>query len=64
MSVLQDFQKAIFMIFPSLLLEATVTRSGMLVVLCVLCMLIWPWLDPWSGSHGDDCQPPSRAFIV
>ena len=35
----------------SLLLEATVTWSGMLVVLYVLHMLIWPWRDPRSRSR-------------
>ena len=34
----------------SLLLEATVTCLGMLVVLYVLRMLIWPWPDPRSRS--------------
>jgi len=35
----------------SLLLEATVTWSGMLAVLYVLHMLIWPWTDPRSRSR-------------
>jgi len=35
----------------SLLLEATVTRFGMLIVLYVLCVLIWPWPDPRSMSR-------------
>jgi len=35
----------------SVLLEATVTWSGVLVVLYVLCMLIWPWPDPRSRSR-------------
>ena len=48
----------------SLLLEARVTWSGMLVVLYVLCMLIWHWPDPMSRSHGDNRQPPFGAFIV
>jgi len=34
----------------SVLLEATVASSGMLVVLYVLHMLIWPWPDPRSRS--------------
>jgi len=31
--------------------DATVTRFGMGVVLHVLCMLTWPWLDPRSRSQ-------------
>jgi len=31
--------------------DATVTCLGMLVVLHVLCMLIWPWPDPQSRSR-------------
>ena len=31
--------------------DATVTRFGMGVVLHVLCMLTWPWLDPRSRSR-------------
>jgi len=38
----------------SLLLDTRVTWSGVLVVLCVLCMLIWPWPNPRSRSRGDD----------
>ena len=45
--------------FPvSLMVEATVTWSGVLVVLYVLHMLIWPWPDPrswlltfWSSAN-------------
>jgi len=49
----------------SLLHEARVTWFGMLVVLYVLCMLMWPWPDARSRSRscGDDRQPPSGAFI-
>jgi len=32
----------------SVLLEARVTWLGMLVVLYLLCLLIWPWPDPRS----------------
>ena len=39
--------------------DATVTRFGMGVVLHVLCMLTWPWLDPRSRSRtiwtSDNC---------
>jgi len=41
----------------SLLLEARVTWLGMLVVLYVLCMLIWPWLIQGQGHGGDDSLP-------
>jgi len=34
----------------SALFEDKVTQLGMLVVLQVLCMLIWPWPDPRSSS--------------
>jgi len=47
MSTIQDFQRAIFPYW------SWVTWSVMLVVLYVLCMLIWPWTDPRSRSHGD-----------
>ena len=53
----------------SILLEAGVTWSGVLVVLYVLCMLIWPWSNRRWRSRGDDpsedgdVQPPSRTFI-
>jgi len=36
----------------SMLLEARVTWSYMLVVSYVLCMLIWPWPDPKWRSQG------------
>jgi len=36
----------------------------MLVVLYVLCMLIWPWLDPRSRSRGDDHQPRFRGLLL
>jgi len=36
----------------SVVREATVIWLGMLVVLHVLCMLIWPWPDPRSRSWG------------
>jgi len=39
----------------SIVREATVRRLGMLVVLQLLCMLIWPWPDPRSRSR-------SRSF--
>jgi len=35
----------------SVLREATVTWSGTLVVLQVLCTLIWPWPNPRSRSR-------------
>jgi len=35
----------------SILLEDRVTQFGMLIVLHVLCMMIWPWLDPRSRSR-------------
>ena len=35
----------------SLLRKATVTWSGILVVLYVLCMLMWHWSDPRSHQH-------------
>ena len=35
-------------------LMVTVTWLGMLVVLYVMCMLIWPWPDLRSRSQGDD----------
>jgi len=47
MSILHQFQMAIF---PYCWREATVTRSGKLVVLYVLCILMWPWPDPRSRS--------------
>ena len=48
----------------SVLLEARVTWSGVLVVLYVLCMMMWPWPDPTSRSQscGNDRQPPSGVF--
>jgi len=36
----------------SVLRDATVRCLGVLVVLQVLCMLIWPWPDPRSRSRG------------
>ena len=36
----------------SVLLKDIVTRLALLVVLDVLCMLIWPWPNPWSSSQG------------
>jgi len=41
----------------SVLLDPRVTWSGVLVVLYVLCMLMWPWLSPRSRSCSDDRQP-------
>jgi len=35
----------------SVLRDTTVRWLGVLVVLQVLCMLIWPWPDPRSGSR-------------
>jgi len=48
-----------------LLLATRVSWSGLLVVLYVSCMLMWPWPDPrsTSRSRGDDCQPPFVAFL-
>jgi len=58
MSILQDFQRAIFLCYLRL-------ESHGRVCWYVLCMLILSWPDPrsWSRSHGDDHQFPSRAFI-
>jgi len=50
-SILQDFQRVIYF---------HIARC-LPVVLCTLCMLIWPWPDPRSRSRGDDRQPPSGA---
>jgi len=49
----------------SLLLEARVTWSGVLVVLYVSCLLIWHWPNAGSRSRsrGYDRQPPFGAFI-
>jgi len=46
----------------SVLLQARVTWLGMLVVLCALCMLMWPWPYTRSRSHSNDHQPPSGAL--
>jgi len=59
MSILQDFQSAIFPYCLTL-----VTCLGLSVVLYVLCMLIWPWPDPRSRSWCDDCQPSSGLFLM